>query len=268
LKEKKLRNSLKSIAMNSIPKINIEEQPWFQSWFNSKYYHQLYCNRDETEAKNFIDALIDELQPTYKSLMLDVGCGAGRHSKYLASKGYNVTGFDLAFSSIREARKFESSSLQFRQHDMRIPFGKNRFDYVFNFFTSFGYFKNATENNQVVSNMSAALKPGGLLLIDYLNVQYTEEHIIAVEEKEIDGVWYHINRWSDDRFIYKRIAIHDVQAARPLEYVEQVAKLRLKDFKELFHSNGLQIVNLYGNYELSKYDSKTSKRLIIAARKK
>lgn len=142
--------------------------PWFRQWFDSIYYHKLYANRNEEEAKTFIDALLKKLKPWNDSSIIDVGCGAGRHAKYLASKGFNVTGIDTAYSSIQQANEFSSASLRFIQHDMRIPFGINCFDYVFNFFTSFGYFSNNYENYEVIENMAKALKPHGALVIDYL----------------------------------------------------------------------------------------------------
>jgi SAM-dependent methyltransferase len=246
----------------------LHQQPWFAAWFDSSYYHQLYHHRDNKEAERFIDELVNELQPAKDAVMLDLGCGTGRHSKYLASKGCTVFGLDLAASSIREARKSGSESLYFLNWDMRKPFGKNNFDYVFSFFTSFGYFNSREENDKVVKNMAMALKHDGILLIDYLNVCYAEDHLVAVEEKEIDGVWYHINRWADERFIYKRIAIQDRQQLTSIAYTEQVAKFCLKDFSELFEKNGLEMITVYGDYALNEFNAQTSKRLIMTAGKK
>ena len=243
----------------------LQKAAWFSAWFDTAYYHRLYRHRDETEANLFIDALLSTLAPAYGSTMLDLGCGSGRHSSYLASKGYNVTGLDLSFSSIRTAKKRERPGLQYHKHDMRIPFGNRQYDFVFNFFTSFGYFKTWEEHVQVVKNMSASLKEDGTLLIDYLNLCYAEKHRNPVEEKDIDGVRYHINRWSDRNYLYKRIAIMDPQAAGPFEYVEQVARFTLDDFKELFRINRLEITGVYGNYDLSPYKRKTSKRMIMTA---
>ena len=49
---------------------------------------------------------------------------------------------------------------------------------------------------------------------------------------QIDGVWYHINRWADERFIYKRIAIMDQQQLSSFAYTEQVAKFSVEDFEK------------------------------------
>ena len=251
---------------NTIELKTINNPAWFRQWFDSVFYHQLYANRSEKEAIDFIDALLNELAPAEKSSMLDLGCGAGRHSKYLASKGFNVTGLDLAASSIRTAKKFENDHLHFGRHDMRDPFGKNCFDYVFNFFTSFGYFKNDEENHRVIRNIFNALKPGGSLVLDYLNVAWAEERIVPEETKEIDGIVYHITRWTDEKFFYKKIVIEDMPEGQS-EFTEQVAKFDLNDFDELFEKNGLQLEKVFGDYGLNAYDSKTSPRMILMAGK-
>ena len=112
---------------------------WYRHWFDADFYHQLYGNRNETEAAAFIDALLTELAPEPASIMLDLGCGKGRHSRHLAMKGFRVLGMDLSAASIRAAKKYNSHRLNFIRQDMREPFGNQCFDYVFNFFTSFGY---------------------------------------------------------------------------------------------------------------------------------
>ncbi len=161
---------------------------WFASWFDSFHYHKLYAQRDDAEAARFIDALIPRLRPCRGARVLDLGCGAGRHSKYLASKGLRVTGIDLAAGSIREAKKSERPGLRFLQHDMRVPFGREAFDYVFNFFTSFGYFEEPSEHLTVVRNMATSLRPGGRLVLDYLNVPYAEARLTPEEVTQIDGM--------------------------------------------------------------------------------
>lgn len=245
----------------------IEKSPWFKTWFDTSFYHQLYGNRNEKEAEGFIDELIAEFQPKTCSSILDLGCGSGRHSKILAAKGYQVTGMDLAASSIALANRSANEHLHFFQHDMRTPFGKNQYDYVFSFFTSFGYFKEDSENHQVVENIFRSLKPGGLLMMDYLNVQYTDKLLVPAETKEIDGIEYQIRRWTDESHFYKKISIQINENEAPMEYVEQVLRFGLTDFYELFLQHGLLIEKVYGDYNLNAYDRMKSPRLIMMVRK-
>jgi len=247
--------------------ININQGEWFKHWFDSSFYHKLYANRDEREAAGFVDELLQELDPADQSQILDLGCGNGRHSKYLASKGFKVTGIDLSASSIRNAKKWESPALSFYRHDMRLPFAKNSFDYVFNFFTSFGYFKSSREDYQVMNNISVSLKAGGILVMDYINSLYAEQRLVPEEKNEIDGVVYHITRWTSERHFFKKIVLENTRSPHPIEFNEQVTKFSVADFDQMFMKNNLQLQQVYGDYRLGTYDRERSPRLILVAKK-
>lgn len=240
---------------------------WYKDWFNSPYYHQLYFHRDDNEASQFINKLITHLNPPPSSRMLDVACGKGRHSKFLAEKGFDVTGIDLSFDSINDALKFEADNLHFYQHDMRLPFLVNYFDYAFNFFTSFGYFETEREHYNAIRTIANSLKQNGVLVMDYLNVHYAEDHLVHLSEKQIDDVNFYITKWLDETHFYKKIVIEDEGREEPLTYVEKVAKFSLGDFNDMFAFHGLQIQEVFGDYQFSSYDIKKSPRMIMIARK-
>jgi SAM-dependent methyltransferase len=243
------------------------QQPWFKDWFNSPYYHQLYFNRDKTEAAAFINKLISYLKPAEGSRMLDVACGKGRHSLQLAQKGFDVTGIDLSADSIYEALKTETDHLHFYQHDMRLPFWIRYFDYAFNFFTSFGYFRTQREHDNAIHSIATSLKAGGIFVMDYLNVHYSEDHTIHNIEKEIEGISYIITKWYDEGHFYKKIIVEDEALSEPLIYTEKVAKFSLGDFTDMFAYQGLQIQEVFGDYDFNSYDVKKSPRLIMIAKK-
>lgn len=245
----------------------MEDHPWFKDWFNSPYYHQLYFNRDEKEAAAFIDKLIDYLQPPLSSAMLDVACGKGRHSIHLAEKGFDVTGIDLSEDSINEALQHQADNLHFFMHDMRLPFMINYFNYAFNFFTSFGYFKTRREHDNAIRTIAQSLKPNGTFIMDYLNVHYSEDHLVHRFDKEIDGVNYYITKWFDETHFYKKIQVEDDALNEPLIYTEKVAKFSLGDFTEMFAYQGLQIQDVFGDYNFGGYDVTRSPRLIMIAKK-
>lgn len=245
----------------------MENHPWFKDWFNSPYYHQLYFNRDEKEAAAFIDKLIEYLQPAPGARMLDVACGKGRHSIHLAEKGFDVTGIDLSEDSIREALQQERDTLHFYLHDMRLPFWINYFDAAFNFFTSFGYFKTRREHDNGIRTIAQSLKTDGLFVMDYLNVHYAEDNLVHRFEKEIEGVNYFITKWFDETHFYKKIQVEDEALAEPLVYTEKVAKFSLGDFTEMFAYQGLQIQEVFGDYNFAGYDVNKSPRLLMIAKK-
>ncbi|MBC7535908.1 MAG: class I SAM-dependent methyltransferase [Ferruginibacter sp.] len=242
-------------------------QTWFKEWFNTSYYHQLYFKRDDKEAAAFIDKLIDHLKPTPGKMMLDVACGKGRHSIQLAGKGFDVTGIDLSEDSILEALKNENEQLHFYQHDMRLPFWINYFDYAFNFFTSFGYFKTQREHDNAIRTIAQSLKPKAVFVMDYLNVHYAEDNMVHQSEKEIDGVTYFITKWYDETHFYKKIMIEDEALQEPMIFTEKVAKFSLGDFTDMFACHGLQVKEVFGDYNFKNYSVKNSPRLIMIAEK-
>lgn len=243
------------------------QQTWFKDWFNSPYYHQLYFKRDDKEAAAFIDNLISYLKPAANSTMLDVACGKGRHSIQLAGKGFDVTGIDLSDDSINEALQYETDTLHFYKHDMRLPFRINYFDYAFNFFTSFGYFRTRREHDNAIRTIAQAVKRGGIFVMDFLNVHYAEDHFVHQSDKEIDGINYIITKWYDETHFYKKIVVEDESLHEPLVYTEMVAKFSLGDFTEMFAYQGLQLQEVFGDYSFSNYDIKKSPRMVMIAKK-
>lgn len=242
-------------------------QPWFKNWFNSPYYHQLYFNRDKKEAAAFISKLMAYLKAPANCKMLDVACGKGRHSMQLAQMGFDVTGIDLSEDSIKEALTHESGNLHFFQHDMRLPFWINYFDYAFNFFTSFGYFNTQRENDNAIRTIAQSLKENGIFVMDYLNVHYSEDHTVHQSEQEIDGINFIITKWYDETHFYKKIIIEDDKMPEPFTFTEKVAKFTLGDFTEMFAYQGMQIQEVFGDYNFADYDIRQSPRLVMIAKK-
>ncbi len=247
--------------------VMIVSSDWFREWFNSPYYHKLYFERDEKEAEAFINCLLDYLKPSPNSLMLDVACGRGRHSRMLAAKGFDVTGFDLSPENIKFAKKIENDHLHFYEHDMRLPFWINYFDCAFNLFTSLGYFRTERENYNAVRTVCQSLKKEGYFVVDYLNSRCAEDNLVHKATKEIDGVHYYITKWFDETHFYKKIIIEDDQLPEPIEFVEKISKFSMGDFTEMFAYNGMQLQQVFGDYELSAYDPKKSPRMLMIAKK-
>ena len=133
---------------------------WFVDWFDTEYYHILYKNRNEKEAKKFIQNLIKRHPLEFGSKIMDLACGKGRHAKIISELGFDVIGLDLSKKSINEAKKYQiKDQLCFDVHDMRLPYAKEQtFDAIFNLFTSFGYFDDPNDNKRVFDSIHLQLK--------------------------------------------------------------------------------------------------------------
>ena len=240
---------------------------WYKDWFNSPYYHLLYQNRNDDEAQAFIIRLINYLKPKEKATILDVACGKGRHSKVLADMRFDVTGIDLSEASIAEAMLDENENLHFYQHDMRQPFRINYYDYAFNFFTSFGYFKTQREHNNAIRSITQSVKRGGVFVIDYLNVQYISDRLEKSVNTIAQGIHFYVTKWEDEKYFYKQIQISEGNDAALPEnsYTERVAKFSLTDFTNMLAQQDTVVSAVFGDYNLGEYHEKESPRMIIVA---
>jgi SAM-dependent methyltransferase len=238
---------------------------WYGEWFDSPYYHILYKHRDAHEARLFLNNLVGYLKPTEEARFLDVACGKGRHAISLNEMGFYVTGIDLSRQSIEEARVHENESLHFFVHDMRKPFMKEGFDYVLNLFTSFGFFDTHDEHRQSIRSMAENLRPGGFLVLDFLNPYVVINDLIEEEIKEVEDITFHINRRWDGTFIIKEIGFeHDGQRH---DYFEKIKAIRRTEFIAYFEQSGLEILSIFGDYYLNPYVKEKSSRMIFLAQK-
>jgi 2-polyprenyl-3-methyl-5-hydroxy-6-metoxy-1,4-benzoquinol methylase len=246
---------------------NMQDSNWFKTWFNTSYYHKLYFKRNIQEAGAFLDKLVEQLQLPTNAKVLDVACGKGRHSLWLAKYGFQVTGIDLSAESINYAIKQNHTNTSFYVHDMRYPFTYNYFDAVVNLFTSFGYFNSHVQNTKALIAMQKNLKPNGVLVLDYLNPNYVSAHLVPEEEKNIDSVKYNISKWQDENQFYKKIEIYDRENELNLSFTEVVEKITKQEFENMFALANLKIQHIWGSYMLNSFDNVLSPRIIIQATK-
>jgi SAM-dependent methyltransferase len=240
---------------------------WYKNWFGSPYYKVLYQNRDEYEAQEFLENLLGYLQPRPGCSMLDIACGEGRYARQLAEHGFDVTGIDISVQSIETAKEYESDNLHFFTHDMRLPFYINYFDYAFNFFTSFGYFEHDRDHLLAAKSFAAALKPNGILVVDYLNFEHVMANLVPEETVERDGQLFHLTRRLERKHIVKEISFTDSDN-KPHKYCESVAAFTLSDFIRIFKQADMSLVSTFGDYHLGQYHPVDSPRLIMVFKKK
>jgi SAM-dependent methyltransferase len=236
---------------------------WYREWFNTNYYHLLYRNRDHQEAEQFLINLFNEIRLPKNSLLCDLACGKGRHAQIMQQLGYRVIGLDLSENSIKEAQINSKEGLSFAVHNMLYPFGANRFNGIFNLFTSFGYFNRTEQNLKILKNINAALIPGGSLIIDFFNATWVKNNLVPYEEKKIENIAFKISRYLTQTHVIKEIEVID--SNKTIKYFEKVQLLSFSDFEILLQKSNFAIRKVWGNYQLNNFDLTSSERLIIWA---
>lgn len=244
----------------------MSKKEWFEEWFDTKYYHSLYKNRNEEEAENFINNLVDFLNLKPNSKVVDLACGKGRHSITLNKLGFEVLGVDLSENSIQIAKNNENESLSFEVHDMREVLKINDRQAVFNLFTSFGYFDKLKENEKIIQAVHQILEKNGWFVIDFMNSQKVINSLVKSEIKLVDSIKYNISREYTGVHILKHIKFQD--GSKNYDFMERVQALKLNDFKSILEKNKFQIIRTFGDFNLNDFDEESSDRLIIIARKK
>lgn len=238
----------------------ITVQNWFSSWFDTPYYHILYKDRGYEEAQQFMKNLTAFLELEPGSRILDLACGKGRHSIFLNKLGYDVTGVDLSARSIEYAKKYENESLHFKVQCMCKPLPE-KFDAVFNLFTSFGYFERDEDNFRTIASIKEELSSNGYGVIDFMNVNKVIANLVPQEVKTVKDIEFHLTRTHKNGHILKNIQFEDEGTF--YNFTERVKSLTLEDFEDYFSRAGINLLHTFGNYKLEAFNKASSDRLIL-----
>lgn len=231
---------------------------WYKEWFGNDYI-DLYAHRDADEAERHVRFVTEHLDPENAKRVLDLACGAGRHTAALRKRGFPTLGIDLSVTLLAHPPRVPSASADMR----RLPFGDRSFDVVLNFFTSFGYFERERENFQVLEEIVRVLEPGGRFLIDFLNREPVIANLRARETQHIADRTVDIERWYDQgsRRINKRMRLQEPGQA-PKTFIESVRAYSAEEITIGLRWAGLEADRLFGNFSGEPY-RRDSERLII-----
>lgn len=239
---------------------------WYKESFGEDYLI-VYKHRDLHGARQEVKRMVDWLQLPEGATIFDLCCGMGRHSMILSEFGYDVTGMDLSEVLLQEAKKAdEQKQIRWLHGDMRqIPVNE-QYDAVVNLFTSFGYFEDDQENQQVLHEMNRILKPDGRFIIDFLNPEYVKLNLVPSSERETDGLVIKEQRSIEGGYVQKRIQISE-EGQPERRYLERVRLYELAQFEKMLKIAELSLSHVYGDYKQSAYDPATSPRMIMVGNK-
>ncbi|MCL2520875.1 MAG: class I SAM-dependent methyltransferase [Spirochaetaceae bacterium] len=202
--------------------------------------------------------------------VLDHCCGFGRHAIEFAKLGYKVSGVDLSKSylAIAQAKsKKHDYNINWHEADVRNFYLDNSFDFIYNFFTSFGYIEEPAEELKVVQNVYRSLKPGGKFLIDIEGKETLAKNFIESQcfdgqdgsimlvMAEILDNWSRVqNRWGylkDGKYTETTFA-HKLYSA--------------VEMGQLLTKAGFSYVQFFGNLQGINYDNNAERMIVVAVK--
>lgn len=239
---------------------------WFTESFSQDYL-RIYRHRDFSEAEAAIRGLLARLNLPLGVKGLDLGCGFGRHLAYLNAHGVDSIGLDLSADLLAVANETPGCRGRLIRADMRaIPLAAASRDFVFSFFSSFGYFARDEENERVIREIGRIMRPGGGFVLDYLNAEYLERRLVPADVQQFDDFTLRQRRYIDhaSNTIVKEMVMSDTAGERT--YHECVKLYRQGDFARFCERAGFRPRQWWGDYEGSP-PSPDLPRLILWAEK-
>ena len=137
------------------------------------YYDLLYRDKDYQAEADYVAGLIRRFHPGAR-LLMELGCGTGKHALLLADLGFSIHGIErspemlaLALEATADNRQsINKGSLSFSEGDIRTVRLTERFDVIIALFHVISY---QTTNEDVTAAFKTArhhLQPGGIFIFD------------------------------------------------------------------------------------------------------
>jgi SAM-dependent methyltransferase len=200
--------------------------------------------------------------------VLDLACGPGRHSIALARRGFTVTGVDRSAFLLGQARSraaAEQAHVEWVESDMREFVRQRVFDIALSLFTSFGFFRDDSDNQKVLDNVAVSLRAGGVFVLDVAGKEVLARIFnptasrevpggLVIHRREVVDDWNQLrNEWIllEDGTMHRFMFRHWIYSGREIRW--------------MFQRAGFGDVALYGNFAGSSYGA-GAERLVVVGR--
>lgn len=135
-----------------------------------------------TELQEDMPEVVELLKKDGVRDVLDLGCGAGRHSVYLAGQGFNVSGIDASPSGIEITKRrldAEKLSADLKIGDIyeKLPYPDNSFQAIVS--TQVLHHNRIEKIRDLIREMKRILSPNGIIFVTVAEMHDSEEEEIA-----------------------------------------------------------------------------------------
>jgi SAM-dependent methyltransferase len=236
---------------------------WFEEWFGDDYL-ELYPHRDDAEAEKAVELIARNADGAGIKRVLDLACGAGRHTRALHDRGWWTTGLDLSHTLLKVAHR-EDPTITYARGDMRaLPYRDYSFDLIVNLFTSFGYFDTDAQHLRVLAEVARAVRKGGTFVMDFLNANQVRNTLVQYDEKRIGDkiIEQHRSISKDGRYVEKSIILQ----CDGRKFIERVRLFDSDELEMMIEEAGFDITHRFGDYSGTPLNSTSPRTILFGVR--
>jgi hypothetical protein len=128
-------------------------------------------------------------------------------------------------------------------------------------FTPFGYFSDE-ENRALLRRLRGLLRPGGVLVLDYLNAPFVRAHLVAEDVARRGAIQVNSRRTLEGDRLVKRMTVTDLQTGRTRPALESLRLYEPAELRALAADSGLALTREVGDYQASPFSESRSARWI------
>ncbi|MBE9523632.1 MAG: methyltransferase domain-containing protein [Chloroflexi bacterium] len=220
-----------------------------------------------------VNFVLDHTNLTSEEIILDVGCGPGRHSIELTRRGYQVVGIDPSESMINAAVKRAAEAdvlLKFIQVKGEVYSSASDIDAVICLFTTLGQihdegdFRHKNASHPLLNRIADVLRPGGILILEIPQKEWVIANL-KKSENISDGVSYtDIKRVYDaeDSILNETFTLVSLKEKR--NYFLRYYLYNLEEIHMLLEKAGFEVAQVYGDYQSSPLTEESPNMLIVS----
>jgi len=141
-----------------------QKKIWEEEHKTQKTFTRIYSQEPSAPISDFTDFLKSQRFIPDKTKLLDIGCGKGRNSIYLALRGFQIVCVDFSLQAIKEAKERSKAQVIFEVVDLtkNWPFKNTYFDAVIDCNTTICIPNPGRK--KAIKEAYRVLKPGGYYL--------------------------------------------------------------------------------------------------------
>ena len=247
---------------------------WWKSFYDDNLASILLRPAEGSEAKRTSDFLIRELKLSPGATLFDQCCGNGRVSLPFIEKGFRVIGIDLAQSYIEEALSKlppSATDCHFEAADAFLYQTPTPCDGAFNWWTSFGYAEEASQNLKMIQRAFDSLKPGTSFALDYMNVPGLYRHFqpeVLTEQDTPEGPLKlkRVSCIDSYRGRLKKDWHYTLPDGQTLSHQTETALYSPRELVTFFENAGFNNIRLFGDVDSSLLELDSPRAIICGTK--